>query len=85
MRSAARPDGRRLNANRTSADTWNEVGLGLASAPSSGERGRSREVRTVVNLWEAIQSHPQLFGAMGGAAGLGLLIWAVIRTSYRYR
>ncbi len=37
------------------------------------------------SLWEAIRSHPQLFGALGGAFGLALLIWGVIRSSYRYR
>ena len=36
-------------------------------------------------LWAAIQSHPQLFGVLGGALGLALLVWAVIRSSYRYR
>lgn len=39
----------------------------------------------VEGLWEAVQANPQLFGALGGALGLGLLIWAVIRSSYRYR
>lgn len=36
-------------------------------------------------LWDAVQAHPQLFGALGGGLGLGLLVWGVIRSSYRYR